>query len=168
MKPCFCEHSSARNPIKPGGSAGRGAGEDLPTPRTGTAFFLQIFRAILSTRESPNVNFHSRFISVTSSKIKETFPSPGSQEEPEGCLALVVNPEVNQRRGSGGTPAGARLTQTGEGSSVSCKRRCHTLTTITPLTCAHIRDMHKPREKQKKKSPFCLIGFKNMYLIFRC
>lgn len=58
----------------------------------GTAFFLQIFRAIQSTRESPKVNFHSCCISMTSSEGKETFPSAGSQEEPEGCLALVVNP----------------------------------------------------------------------------
>lgn len=58
----------------------------------GTAFFLQIFRAVWSTRESLKVNFHSCYIAMTSSERKETFPSAGSQEEPEGCLALVVNP----------------------------------------------------------------------------
>ena len=104
-KPSFCEHSSARNPIKAGGSAGRGAGEGLPTPHAGTALSLQIFRAIRSTGESPNVNFHPRCVSMTSRERKEAFPSPGSHEEPEGCLALVVNPQVKQRRGERGTPA---------------------------------------------------------------
>lgn len=46
-----------------------------------------------STGESPNMNFHSRCISVASSRRKESFPSPMSCEEPEGCCALVVSTE---------------------------------------------------------------------------
>lgn len=102
-----------------------------------------------SAGESPNMNFHSRCVSVTSSRRKESFPSPMSCEEPEGCRVLVVSTEPSPGLEAGsvhGAEPGREADPAGRGA----QRLCDMRVTITPLACTHIRDTLTLREEQKK------------------
>lgn len=83
------------------------------------------------------------------SRRKESFPSPMSCEEPEGCRALVVSTEPNPGL-EAGSVHGAELGREADPAGRGAQRLCDMRVTITPLACTHIRDILTLREEQKK------------------